>query len=108
LYATLAQHVAERAREISIRLALGARGTHIVRWLGMRVARLIAVAVILGVVAAAVSSRAMSSLLFGVPIADPLTYATVCVVVVISAVAGASLPLRRAMLLDPVQTLRQE
>jgi len=108
LYATLAQHVAERAREISIRLALGARGTHIIRWLGIRVARLMGIAVILGVVAAAVSSRAMSSLLFGVPIADPLTYATVCVVVVISAVAGACLPLRHAMLLDPVQALRQE
>jgi ABC-type lipoprotein release transport system permease subunit len=50
----------------------------------------------------------MRSLLFGVPMADPLTYATVCVVVVISAVAGACLPLRRAMLLDPVQALRQE
>jgi ABC-type antimicrobial peptide transport system permease subunit len=108
LYAALAQYVAERVREIGIRLALGARRAQIVRWLAGRTAKLILIAVALGVLAATLSSRAMAALLFGVHPADPVTYLGVAAIMIASAAAGAWLPLRRAMLLDPNDALRQE
>jgi predicted permease len=108
LYAALAQYVAERVREIGIRLALGARRAQIVRWLAGRTAKLILIAVALGVLAATLSSRAMAALLFGVYPADPVTYLGVAAIMIASAAAGAWLPLRRAMLLDPNDALRQE
>ena len=63
LYATLAQFVAERVREIGIRLAPGARRVQIVTWLARRTANLILMAIVLGLIAAAISSRAMAALL---------------------------------------------
>ncbi|HEY7059220.1 MAG TPA: FtsX-like permease family protein, partial [Vicinamibacterales bacterium] len=108
LYATLAQYVAERVREIGIRLALGARRAQIVTWLAGRTARLMLIAVALGLLAATLSSRAMAALLFGVHPTDPVTYLGVAAIMIASAAAGAWLPLRRAMLLDPNDALRQE
>jgi len=108
LYATLAQQVAEQAREIGIRLALGARTNHILQWFGAPLVRLIVAAIALGVLGAAVSAHGLSALLFGVAAADPATYGIVCVVVFVTAAAGACLPLRRATRLDPIETLRRE
>jgi ABC-type lipoprotein release transport system permease subunit len=50
----------------------------------------------------------MAALLFGVHVADPVTYAGVAAIMLVSAAAGAWLPLRRATLLDPNDALRQE
>jgi ABC-type antimicrobial peptide transport system permease subunit len=108
LYATLAQFVAERVREIGIRLALGARRVQIVMWLARRTAQLILIAIVLGLIAAAISSRAMAALLFNVHAADPLTYLGVVAIIIVGSAAGAWLPLRRATLLDPNDALRQE
>jgi putative ABC transport system permease protein len=108
LYATLAQFVAERVREIGIRLALGARRIQIVIWLARRTAKLILIAIVLGLVAAAISSRAMAALLFGIHVADPFTYVGVSAIIAVSAAAGAWLPLRRATLFDPNDALREE
>jgi ABC-type antimicrobial peptide transport system permease subunit len=108
VFATLAQHVAEQTREIGIRLALGARRAQIVTWLGGRTARLVLVAAALGVAAAAVSSKILAALLFGVSPVDPVSYAAAIVIVISGATAGAWLPLRRATLLDPNDALRRE
>jgi len=108
LYATLAQFVAERVREIGVRLALGAQRIQIVTWLARRTAKLILIAIVLGLVAAAISSRAMAALLFGITSADPVTYLGVAAIIAVSAAAGAWLPLRRATLYDPNDALRQE
>jgi putative ABC transport system permease protein len=108
VFATLAQHVAEQTREIGIRLALGAQRAQIVAWLGGRTARLVVIAAFLGVSVAAVSSRILTALLFGIGPADPLSYGAAVLVVSLGATAGAWLPLRRATLLDPNVALRRE
>lgn len=108
VFATLAQHVAEQTREIGIRFALGAQRAQIVAWLAARTARLTLMAAALGVTAAAVSSRILAALLFGISPADPVSYATAILVVMLGVAAGAWLPLRRATLLDPNDALRRE
>ena len=108
VFATLAQHVAEQTREIGIRLALGARRAQIVTWLAGRTARLMLFAAAVGIASAAVSSRILEALLFGISPVDPVSYAAAILIVMAGATAGAWLPLRRATLLDPNDALRQE
>jgi putative ABC transport system permease protein len=108
VFATLAQHVAEQTREIGIRLALGARRAQIVAWLAGRTARLVLIAAGLGIAAAALSSKILAALLFGVGPVDPVSYAAAVSIVMLGAAAGAWLPLRRATRLDPNDALRRE
>lgn len=108
LYGVLAYFVAQRRRELGIRLALGAAATH-VTW---TVVRCIGAALIAGSIAGigiyAIASRWLRSLLFGVNFTDPLILGGSLLLVLMMAGAAAGVPIYRALLIDPASTLKSE
>jgi ABC-type antimicrobial peptide transport system permease subunit len=108
IYGVIAYVVSQRAREIGIRLALGARPAALK---GMFVRQGVALAVLgagIGLAAAVGLTRLMTSLLFGVGALDPLTYVGALVVILAAAALASYVPARRAARIDPVETLRAE
>jgi len=110
VYGVIAYAVARRAREIGIRVALGARPPDVVRLILGEGLGVIGFGVALGLVAAVVTARLLGSLmpLYGVQPTDPLTYAAVPVLLLGVALLAALPPTRRALRLDPNAVLRQE
>jgi putative ABC transport system permease protein len=108
IYGVIAYAVAQRRREIGIRMALGAQA-HQIRAMFLRRGLLVAtVGLLLGLGAAVASTRLMQAILFGVEPLDPITFATMPVVLTAAAILATYLPARRAMLVDPVETMRAE
>lgn len=108
IYGVISYDVAQRTREIGIRAALGAASGSIQR-LVLRRAALLAVAGIgVGGVAAALSARALESLVFGVRVRDPATYFALAAVLLLVALVAAFIPARRAVRVDPVSALRYD
>ena len=108
VYGVLAESVAQRQREIGIRMALGADPPAIMRLILGQGALLVATGVAGGLAASVAASRVVASLLFGVSRTDPLTYAIVPVVLASVALAACYLPARRATAVDPMTALRAE
>jgi predicted permease len=108
IYGVVAYAVSRRRREIGIRLALGAQAADIRRLFMQRGLVLGAVGVAIGLGSAAGVTRLMQALLFGIDPLDPITFAVTPVVLAGAAVLASYLPTRRAMALDPVETLRAE
>jgi putative ABC transport system permease protein len=110
VYGVIAYAVVRRSREIGIRVALGARPPDVVRLILGEGLRVIGFGVALGLVAAALTARALGSLmpLYGVRPTDPLTYASVPALLLVVALLAALPPTRRALRLDPNVVLRQE
>ena len=99
--------VAERTREIGVRVALGASPTSVMRMVlgqGMRTA---VVGIVVGLAASLVLTRVLSSLLFGVGSTDPVTFASVTSVLAGVALGACWLAGRRALRVDPVHALRE-
>jgi putative ABC transport system permease protein len=108
VFGVLAYTVQQRRREIGVRIALGANASRIV-WLVFRDAGvMIAAGVIAGVALAAFFSRVIAAFLFGVNPLDPLTFAGVPIVILITAAAAAAVPAWRASRIDPVIAFRQD
>jgi predicted permease len=101
LYGVLALIVAQRRREIGVRLALGAQPRTVVRMILNEGAAMAAVGVFLGVVGALVLTRAMESLLYGVSTTDAWTFAGAAALVTAVAMAATYVPARRAAGVDP-------
>ena len=108
VYSTVAYVVGLRQREIGLRMAIGARRTHIFRQYVSQALRVVAVAAVIGLVGSLAVSRGLSSMLFGVSGGDPLTTAAVVAAVLAVAVWGALLPSLRASRVDPMVALRQD
>ena len=107
-YGLMAYQVSQGRRELGIRLALGASPRSVLGFVlreGMAVALAGAA---FGLVAAFVLARGMASLLFGVSAFDPLTFASVPLVLLLAALLACYLPARRAAGVDPAATLRSE
>jgi predicted permease len=108
LYGVIRYVVAQRTAEIGVRIALGARPAD-VRALVLRQGMTVTLAgVALGLAAAWASTRLMASLLFEVSASDPLTFATVALVLIAVSAMATYLPARRAARIDPSQALREE
>jgi len=108
IYGVLAYVVAQRSREIGIRMALGA-GRRQVRTMFLRQGlTLSAVGLGIGLVAALVLTRFMSSLLFGIAPTDAVCYVAAIAVILAAAALASYLPARRASVIDPVETLKAE
>jgi putative ABC transport system permease protein len=108
IYGVLAYSVNQRTREIGLRMALGAQPEGVLR-LVVGEGMLVAIAgVAIGLVAALVLSRTLSSLLFEVPERDPGTFAGVAIVLLLVAVIACVMPARRASRVDPMIALREE
>jgi ABC-type antimicrobial peptide transport system permease subunit len=108
LYGVLAYTVAQRTREIGVRMALGAGGTRVKGMILRQVTRMLVVGAALGLGAALLLGRWIQSLLFGVEGADPFVMVTVVAVMAGVAMLAAYLPARRASGVDPMTALRYE
>jgi predicted permease len=108
IYGVIAYSVAQRTREIGIRMALGAQQQILTGMFVRHGLLLTGVGVACGLCAAIILMRLMSSLLFRVSPVDPLTYAAVSVGLVLTAFLASYLPSRRAAAVDPVEALRAE
>jgi hypothetical protein len=108
IYGVIGYMLAQRTREIGIRVALGARNGPLKRMMLSRIAVPVVSGVALGLVGAAGMSRLIESLLFGVEALDPQTYALATLVLVATAALAAYLPTRRVARVDPMAALRAE
>jgi ABC-type antimicrobial peptide transport system permease subunit len=108
LYGVLSYRVSRRAKEIGVRMALGAEA-HTVRrmfvWHGTRVAL---IGVVAGALAAAAMTKYVQTLLFGVERLDTVAFAGMAAVMVVVALVASYIPARRASRVDPLVALRSE
>ena len=108
LYGVVSYMVAERTREVGIRVALGATRPDVVRLVLSRGAWLVGGGVAAGVITALLTTRYLESLVFGVTPHDPATMAAAGAVLCAVALAAHLVPVRRALRVDPAIALRQD
>jgi putative ABC transport system permease protein len=108
VYGTLSYVVSLRRREVGLRVALGAQQRNIVAQFLVKALRVVAVACVIGIVAALGFARFISGMLFEVSPGDPVTLGGVVVLVVAVAALAALLPAWRASRVEPMRVLREE
>jgi putative ABC transport system permease protein len=108
IYGVMAYTIAQRTREIGIRMALGAGGTRVMRLVMLRALILIAIGLVLGLGGAVGLTRVLASELFEVSPTDPLTFTVVTLGLSVVALVACLIPTRRAVSVDPTVALRYE
>jgi putative ABC transport system permease protein len=108
LYGVLSYAVAQRRREIGLRVALGASAGAVVTMFALRGLRLTTMGLAIGAATAWASTRAMSGALYGVRATDPSTFAGVLALLGTTAVIASIVPAVRASRVDPMVVLRDE
>ena len=108
IFGVLAFSVGQRTREFGIRVALGARSRDVLRLVLGGALKMTGAGVGIGLVAAALLTRLLGTLLFAVQATDPVTFAGTAAVLAATALAACALPAWRATRVDPAVTLRQE
>ena len=106
LYGVMAYSVAQRTREIGVRMAMGANRAQVLAMVLRQAMTLVGIGLVIGVAGAAALSRGVTRLLFGMSGLDPATFAGVCVVLALVAVLASYVPAWRASRLDPIKALR--
>jgi putative ABC transport system permease protein len=108
IYGVMTYSVAQRTREIGIRVALGARQTQVISLVLGQSALLTLIGIVLGLAGAAMLSQYLEGLLYGVTPLDPATFAAATVLFALAALVAAYGPVRRATGVDPLVALRAE
>lgn len=108
LYGVLSYVVAERTREIGVRMALGATSGVVRRQIVSQGAKVVLIGVAIGIGAAFASTRLMTALLFEVKAVDPLVFAAMSVMMLLIGALASYVPARRASSVDPVVSLRSD
>ena len=108
LYGLLSYQVAQRTREIGVRMALGARRADVLRMIVRRGVVLTSIGLALGTAGSLGLARFLETMLFGVKATSPWVYAAVAAVLLVVATMASLVPARRAMRADPVMALRAE
>ena len=108
LYGTLAQRVADRSREIGVRLALGARPGQVFRLVMVEGAAVVTAGIALGAVIVTVGVPLIRDSLFGVSPTDAWTYVAITVLLALTTIVATVVPSRAAARTDPVKVLKGE
>jgi putative ABC transport system permease protein len=108
IYGVVGYSVARRRQELGIRMALGARGSDLRNLVLLQGMSPVVVGWAAGVIAALAAGGLIRGLLFGISAQDPLTLASVTLVVLVTAALACYIPTRRAMKVDPMVALRYE
>ena len=108
LYGLLSYQVAQRTREVGVRMALGASRTDVLGIVVFRGVLLTGAGMAIGMAASLGLTRFLTTLLFGVSATSPWVFFTVAGVLLVVAVLASAIPGRRAMSVDPVIALRYE
>ncbi len=108
LYGVISYSVAQRTRELGIRIALGAQRSDVLRLILRQGMTFVAAGVIFGVAASLGLTRLIASLLYGISASDPITFFLLSTALVLVAFIACWLPARRASAVDPIVALRAE
>ncbi|MGB7284107.1 MAG: ABC transporter permease [Candidatus Acidiferrum sp.] len=108
IYGVLAYLVAQRTREIGIRVALGSTRANILKMVLREGLQLVVLGLVLGIIGAIALQKAIASEIYGVRPLDPLVLGSVMAVLALVALAACAVPARRAMRVDPIVALRSE
>jgi ABC-type antimicrobial peptide transport system permease subunit len=106
IYGVVAFSVVRRTQEIGIRVAMGARRSHVLGLVIGEGARIAAIGIVIGVGVSLAVTRLIASLLFGVSATDPVMYAGVAILLVTVSLIASYIPALRAMRTDPICALR--
>ncbi len=108
MYSVIAYSASQRAHEMSIRAALGARAQDIVFLVAGDGLRIVVVSVAIGIACAAAMGRLITSLVYGVSTRDPLVFVGACVLLTLMGLTASLVPALRAARSDPASALRAE
>jgi predicted permease len=108
IYGVMSYSVAQRTREIGIRMALGAQTGAVLKLAVAYGMKLVIAGIVIGLIAAFALTRVMSTLLFGVTATDPATFTLISLLLVAVAALASYIPARRATKVNPIIALRYE
>ena len=108
MYGVLAYVVAERTREIGVRMALGATAGAVRRMVVSQGAKVVLVGTVVGIAAALASTRLLDALLYEVNALDPVVFVAMSITMIGIGMVASYVPARRASNVDPIESLRND